>query len=568
MNPLVKRFKDHMRNKRDPVIIGRIDEPVGMYNSMILSENISMLTDPRIINRNLNTVLFGNDEDIIASYIGPNLMQGGRSFVVMDPDGLIGDRYARYLEYKGYKVKRLDLIHTDRSDHYNPFRYIGSDMDAEKLVISIAETSFFGGYTDRILLTALVSYTQHFEKEENRNFSFVAGLLAAEYAYLDLNRAVNDGADRCSGGRIKGTSPLDTLFSGAEDSSPEAFAVKMYKKYKIAAGSSHRKDTVESCVRKLDVFTLKEIADLTRTDDMDLDGIGDEMTAVFVSAPKGHTVFSPVVSMFFSQFFRKMIDYCENQAEFTRVMTDREGNVIKCFRADRCGGIKKAAKEADEFLKRAKEGNVVFNKTAGRYEVVTSHNELVCFRGSEEDAAKALDSVKRGKIIGRSCPGWFRTPPIQTITFLADFPNSCRIPEFDMLTPILRKWGIIVVIAAESLIQLRATYEDNDEWAGIIWDYDTAIVSGEGCDRVTAEFISKLMTNNKARSHRRKDMTGLPVREVPVPEGCTPDELQKIPEGERIIAIRGANPLIDRKYDETSHPEWDTVVRCQNAGLS
>ena len=576
MNPLVKRFKDHMRNKRDPVIIGRTDGPVGMYSSMILSENISMLTDPRIINRNLNTVLFGNDEDIIASYIGPNLMQGGRSFVVMDPDGLIGDRYARYLEYKGYRVRRLDFIHTGRSSHYNPFRYISSDADVGQLVMSITDAPLANGkeegllfekYVDSTLLTALVSCVQCFGKEENKNFPFVAGLLAAERAYLNSNGAVDDSTDRYRGGRIEGTSPLDMLFAAVENDRPESFAVRIYKKFKLAAGSLGRKEAVESCVQRLEAFTLDKIADLTRTDDMNIDRIGDEMTAVFVSAPKGYTAFSPVVSMFFTQFFRNMIYYCENRAEFTQVVTDGRGSIIKCFRADK-DSIKKAAKEAEGFLKRAKEGKVLFNETAERYEVVTSHNELVCFRGSEEDALKAFESVKRGKAISRDCPGWTRTPPVQTMVMLAGFPHLCRLWEFDRLIAILRKWGITVSVATESLAQLQAAYGDESGWAGIVGNCGTVILSGGECDSATAEFVSKRITSTKTRRRRRKYMAGTPVREVPVQEGCTPDALKAVPEGECFIAIYGTRPLTDKKYDEASHPEWDTVVRCQNAGFS
>lgn len=577
MNPLVKKFKNYMRNKRDPVTIGRTDEPVGMYSRMILSENISMLTDPRIINRNLNTILFGDDESIIASYIGPNLMQGGRSFVVMDPDGLISGRYARYLEYKGYRVRRLDFIHTDRSSRYNPFSYVSSDREIADLVISAINSMPHGGDEDRpftkmaenSLLTAVFMYVCYCEKEENRNISFAADLLEREASYLDTHDTAKGG--KCTGGsnmcELNTGSPLDEIFTSLEENDPESPAVRQYRIFRIAVGRKLRKEATGSCAKSLRIFTAGEIADIMCADDMDLDRIGDEMTAVFVSAPKECTAFSPVVNMFFTQFFRNMVDYCENRAEFTQIVTDSWGNIIKCFRADK-DSIKEAAKEAEGFLKRAKEGKVLFNEAAERYEVVTSHNELVCFRGSKKDALEAFESVKGGKVIGRDCPGWTRTPPVQTMVMLAGFPRLCRIWEFDMLIAILRKWGIIVSIATESLAQLQAAYGDESRWADIIGNCGTVIISGGECDSVTAKFVSKWIISTKTCRRRRKYMAGTPAREIPVPEGCTPDVLQKIPKRERIIAIRGTKPLIDRKYDETSHPEWDTVVRCQNAGFS
>ena len=362
-------------------------------------------------------------------------------------------------------------------------------------------------------------------------------------------------------------SPLDEIFTSLEENDPESPAVRQYRIFRIAVGCKLRKEATGSCAESLRIFTAGEIADIMCTDDMDLDRIGDEMTAVFVSAPKGCTAFSPVVNMFFTQFFRNIIDYCENRVEFTQIVTDGWGNIIKCFRADK-DSIKEAAKEAEGFLKRAKEGKVLFNEAAERYEVVTSHNELVCFRGSKKDALEAFESVKGGKVIGRDCPGWTRTPPVQTMVMLAGFPRLCRIWEFDMLIAILRKWGIIVSIATESLAQLQAAYGDESRWADIIGNCGTVIISGGECDSVTAKFVSKWIINTKTCRRRRKYMAGTPAREIPVPEGCTPDVLQKIPERERIIAIRGTKPLIDRKYDETSHPEWDTVVRCQNAGFS
>lgn len=447
-------------------------------HKMILPEDLFMPKDLLLANRDRNTIIVGNNKGNISDYIGLSLMQGKTSFVVMDPGGTFCDGYSGYLADKGYKVKRLDFVHTDRSSHYNPFSYIRSDGDIETLVMSITDSALKALMDDdvksyvvsccRPLLVALISYVCHYEKEENRNFSYVISLLAEELRFMKSH-----------------SSRLDEMFGSIENNEPGSHALKNYKAFSLAAGTygRNRMNCISACLEILKVFTLKEMADLTNTDDMELDRIGDEMTAVFVSVPKRRSIFDLAVSMFFTQFFNVMIDYCENRAEFTQVVADGDGNVIKCFRADK-GSIKEAEKEAEDFLERAKEGRILYNEDAGRYEVVTAHNELVCFKGSEEEAEEALRRVKNGKLINRAdCANRGMALPIQTWVIFVRLPHTYGIWRLEMLLAILRKYGIFVSFATKSLVQLQEEYGDDNSWPEAAVNCDTIVLFKKSEDK-------------------------------------------------------------------------------------
>ena len=469
-------------------------------HKMILPEDLFMPKDLLLANRDRNTIIVGNNKGNISDYIGLSLMQGKTSFVVMDPGGTFCDGYSGYLADKGYKVKRLDFVHTDRSSHYNPFSYISSDRDIETLVMSMTDSALKAIRDDdkkhyvisgcRPLLVALMSYVCHYEKEKNRNFSYIVSLLAEEL------RSMKSYSSR-----------LDEMFGSIENNEPGSHALKNYKAFSLAAGTygRNRMNYISACLEILKVFTIEEIADLTSSDDMELDRIGDEMTAVFVTVPKRCSIFDLAVSMFFTQFFNVMIDYCENRAEFTQVVADGDGNVIKCFRADKdcmyhqkfsrnapalintspeeffAMLSKEAEKEAEDFLERAKKGRILYNEDAGRYEVVTARNELVCFRGSEEDAEEALRRVKNGKLINRAdCANRGMALPIQTWVIFVGLPHTYGIWRLEMLLAILRKYGIFVSIATKSLVQLQEEYGDDNSWPEAEVNCDTIVLFKKG----------------------------------------------------------------------------------------
>ena len=409
MFSLINRIKMYERKRRSPIVVGPAAAGRDRNEKMILSKHVSLLTDMRTSNININVAVFGNSADNAASYVGPNIMQANGSLAVLDPDGDIYGAYAEYLKNKGYTVKRLDLVHMDQSDHYNPFYYVSSDADIEDLVRAIISNtphvgkesfSFTKKYADMALLAAVFLYVYYYTNEDDRNLAFAADLLNEEAEYLNLHDAA--GNDSIHDMHESDSSPLDEIFALVRYEDPDSLAVKRYKTFKMATGYyPYRKEIVESCARRLDIFATEETDELMWTDNMDIDRIRNRRTAVFVIVPKYNSAFNPIAAVFFTQFFRMVHNYCENTAEHSQVVTDGEGNVVACFKADAENEAGRRA-EAEAFLTEAKKGRVCYNKTAGRYEVISSSGELICFRGSEEDAEKALELIKGVEVIDYS----------------------------------------------------------------------------------------------------------------------------------------------------------------------
>ena len=552
MFSLIGRIRMCERKRQSPIVIGPATAGKARNGNIVLSKHISLLTDGRVSNANMNVAVFGNVADNTASYVGPNIMQANGSFVILDPDGDIHDMYAEYLKHNGYMVRRLDLVHMDQSDHYNPFYYVRSDVDIEDLVLSIAdntsrgkkESSPFMVKADRALLAAVFMYVYYYGKEEDKNLAFAADLLNEEAEYLNLHDAAKDDS-----------SPLDEIFAFMQYEEPDSLAVKHYKTFKMATGCySYRKEIVETCVRKLDIFAIDETADLMWTDGMDIDQIGSERTAVFVIVPKCDNAFNPIAAVFFTQFFRQVHDYCENTAKYTQVVTDGEGNVVRCFKADAESEVKRRA-EAEAFLAEAKNGKVCRNEAAGRYEVISSSGELICFRGSEKDAEKALELIKGGKVIDKaSRPNAGMTLPVRTAVIFAGMPNGCKIQNFDMITATAHRYNLSISIVIESLMRLQALYNEHIGWIDIIGNCDSVVMSGGGCDSITAGWISRAISRT-LRSSRSKIKSSPLVKRITKPKDYSYEALWKLPADKCVIVIKDIASFIDKKIKKEKSNE-------------
>ena len=552
MFSLINRIRMHKRKRPSPIVIGPAPAGKDRNGNIVLSKHISLLTDGRVSNANMNVAVFGNSTDNVASYVGPNIMQANSSFVILDPDGDIHDTYAEYLKHNGYMVRKLDLVHMDQSDRYNPFYYVSSDEDIEDLVMSIIdntprskkESSPFMGKSDAALLMAVFLYVYYYANEDDRNLAFAADLLNEEVSYLDSHDAA--GNDGIRDMRETDSSPLDEIFALVRYEDPDSLAVKNYKTFKMATGYySYRKEVVESCARRLDIFATEKTDELMWTDGMDIDRIGNRRTAVFVIVPKCDNAFNPIAAVFFTQFFRQVHDYCENTAKYTQVVTDGEGNVVRCFKADAESEVKRRA-EAEAFLAEAKNGKVCRNEAAGRYEVISSSGELICFRGSEEDAEKALELIKGGKVIDKTSrlnAGMML--PVRTAVIFAGMPNGCKIQNFDMITATAHRYNLSISIVIESLMRLQALYNEHMDWMDIMGNCDSVVMSGGGCDSITAEWVSKAISGIPHSSHSKMKSSPL-VKRITRPEDYSCEALRKLPAGRCVVVVKGIASFVDK----------------------
>lgn len=203
-------------------------------------------------------------------YTEPNLMQCNTSYVCADPSGILYQQFEILLEHQGYKVKCLNLAKMDKGNHYNPFRYIHNNEDIEALVKTLfANTTSLKKAWDEpskrkaetALLTALIAYLHHHAVPKEQNFTNVMNLLRTAYF-----------------------NPLDQTFQDIEDAEPESFTAIHYKEYKKYAGK-YNDEIVLSCSVRLQAFDLRDVVELTKTDDIDLETVCNEKTALFVITP-------------------------------------------------------------------------------------------------------------------------------------------------------------------------------------------------------------------------------------------------------------------------------------------
>lgn len=470
----------------------RFTEPFGEIthegkNNMILSEELYMSMDNKKTRRNMNIcVIGGSGSGKTYNFVGPNIMQINCSYAITDPSGGLFKEYGSFLEYHGYNVKCFNLSHMDEGSRYNPFNYIHSDKDVEIMVNTLIRNTTppeankgdpFWEKSETALLIALIAYLHHYTTAPNQNFSNVMRLMRS--ADIDENDSSNK-------------SPLDYIFEGIAEYDPDSFAYKQYQTFKMGAGKT-LKSILISCAVRLQAFDLRDVAALTDEDDINLNTIGDEKTALFIILPTGEKTFNFLAAMMYSQLFQTLYEYSENTAEFSQLIIDGEKQVVKTFRANSPEESTKKAQEAKEFLERAKLGYIQENPEFGWFELRTREGELVLHRGTKEMVEEAFNDLKEnGTVICNSeQSNSGQRLPIHLRMLLDEFANIGQIPEFETKVATIRKYEISVSIILQSLTQLQKMYKDN--WSELVGNCDTTIYLGGGADTVTTKWLSELL---------------------------------------------------------------------------
>lgn len=280
------------------------------YNNVLLTqtERITMSSRPKIPKyaRNKNVVVIGGSgSGKTRFFVKPNLMQLHSSYVVTDPKGTLIQETGTLLVRGGYKIKVLNTINFKKSMHYNPFAYIRSEKDILKLVNTIIANTKGDGEksaedfwvkAERLLYCALIGYIWYEAPLEEMNFITLLELINASEAREDDEEF---------------QSPVDLIFARLEEKDPEHFAVKQYKKYKLAAGKT-AKSILISCGARLAPFDIKELRDLLAYDELELDTLGDQKTALFLIMSDTDTTFNFVIAMLQSQLFNLLCDKADD----------------------------------------------------------------------------------------------------------------------------------------------------------------------------------------------------------------------------------------------------------------
>ena len=278
-------------------------------NNVILTQTEKLMMSNRPKNpknaRNKNVLIVGGSgSGKTRFWLKPNLMQCHSSYVVTDPKGSIVVECGKLLQREGYKIKILNTINFKKSMHYNPFTYIKSEKDILKLVTTlIANTKGEGKAGDdfwvkaeTLLYTALIGYIYFEAPEHEQNFSTLIEFINASEVREDDEDFKN---------------PVDLMFDTLEEKDPEHFAVRQYKKYKLAAGKT-AKSILISCGARLAPFDIRELRELTAYDEMELDTLGDRKTALFIIISDTDDTFNFLVSMAYTQLFNLLCEKADD----------------------------------------------------------------------------------------------------------------------------------------------------------------------------------------------------------------------------------------------------------------
>jgi type IV secretion system protein VirD4 len=259
--------------------------------------------------RNKNVIVIGGSgSGKTRFYVKPNLMQmpDKVSYVVTDPKGTIIVECGEMLKKAGYRLKVLNTINFRKSMHYNPFQYIRSEKDILKLANTIIantkgegekSTEDFWVKAERLLYCALIGYIYYEAPEEEQNFATMLEFLNASEAREDDESFQN---------------AVDLLFEELDREKPEHFAVRQYKKYKLAAGKT-AKSILISCGARLAPFDIQELRDIMAYDEMELDQLGEQRTAMFVIISDTDDTFNFIVAIMYTQLFNLLCDKADDE---------------------------------------------------------------------------------------------------------------------------------------------------------------------------------------------------------------------------------------------------------------
>ena len=369
-------------------------------NNIILTETERLTLNSRPKQpkyaRNKNVIVIGSSgSGKTRFYLKPQLMQmtPNVSYVCTDPKGTIIVECGKMLVNGGYRIKVLNTINFKKSMHYNPFHYIRSEKDILKLVNTIIantkgegekSTEDFWIKAERLLYSALIGYIWYEAPEEEQNFS-------------TLLEFINASETREEDEEFKNA--VDELFEELEADNPEHFAVRQYRKYKLAAGKT-AKSILISCGARLAPFDIQELREIMSYDEMELDMIGDQKTAMFVIISDTDDTFNFVVAIMYTQLFNLLCDKADDEhggrlPYHVRLLLDEFSNIGQIPKFDKLiATIRSREISASIILQSQSQLKTIYKDAA---ETITGNCDTVLFLGGKESSTLKEISETLGK---------------------------------------------------------------------------------------------------------------------------------------------------------------------------
>ena len=346
--------------------------------------------------RNKNVIVIGGSgSGKTRFYVKPNLMQMPEkvSYVVTDPKGTIVVECGKMLKKAGYKLKVLNTINFKKSMHYNPFKYIRSEKDILKLANTIIantkgegekSSEDFWVKAERLLYCALIGYIYYEAPDEEQNFATLLEFLNASEAREDDEEFKN---------------AVDLLFEELERDKPEHFAVRQYKKYKLAAGKT-AKSILISCGARLAPFDIQELRDIMAYDEMELDQLGERRTAMFVIISDTDDTFNFIVAIMYTQLFNLLCDKADDEHNgrlpyHVRLLLDEFANIGQIPKFDKLiATIRSREISASIILQSQSQLKTIYRDAA---ETIIGNCDTMLFLGGKEGSTLKEISETLGK---------------------------------------------------------------------------------------------------------------------------------------------------------------------------
>ena len=361
-------------------------------NNVILTrtEFLTMNTRPKnpANARNLNACVIGSSgSGKTRFWLTPQILQAsadkksGCSFVVVDPKGGVLSQVGRFLQRRGYKIKVFNSIDFSKSMHYNPLSYIRSEADILKFVDTlIANTKGEGKEGDpfwtkaeTLLYCALIAYIIFEAPAEDRNINTLVDMISGMEVKEDDENFQN---------------AVDYMFKGLEKRKPDCFAVKQYKKYKLASGKT-AKSILISCGSRLAPFDIPQLREIMSYDELELDRIGDRKTAVFFTISDTTPTYNFIVALAFSQMFNLLCERADNVhggrlPHHVRVLWDEAANTGQVPNLEKLVAVIRSREVSlTLFYQQLAQCKAIYDKNA---ETILGNMDSVVFLGGRESS--------------------------------------------------------------------------------------------------------------------------------------------------------------------------------------
>lgn len=336
--------------------------------------------DPKNARNKNILVIGGSGSGKTRFFCKPNIMQLHSSYVITDPKGSLICEVGQLLQRAKYRIAVLNTINFSKSMHYNPFAYLRTEKDILKLVNTIIvntkgegaqSTEDFWVKAERLYYTALIGYIHYEAPEEEKNFITLLDMINASDTREDDEDYKN---------------PVDLLFDRLEEREPEHFAVKQYRKYKLAAGKT-AKSILISCGARLAPFDIPQLREIMSYDEMELDRIGDRKTAVFFIISDTTQTYNFLVALAFSQMFNLLCERADNVfggrlPHHVRVLWDEAANTGQVPQLEKiCAVIRSREVSLTLFYQQLAQCKAIYDKHA---ETILGNMDSVVFLGGRE----------------------------------------------------------------------------------------------------------------------------------------------------------------------------------------